>query len=258
MKKALCIASMLALASVAFASTPAGSATIFITNSADPYGLVKAENAFVATQQQIEDGGTLYNVDLIDLGDGPAYSLKNSGDMTAAMPTIDPTAGEFGYIWIKFDQTAKNAKVQGLSLEWSNATDVCYYVLRDDFTDNWTRRWEGPVTEPTVPEYHQNPQVLAAVTSNGLKIADGQQLQAFYGNETGTLAKKSDTVFLLGAIAFEEGMYDATGLLPQAINFSGQLDTDPVFPVTVMGAHIVPEPASLLLIGLAGLLIRRR
>jgi len=267
MKKALVVLAIAALASTAMA---AETVTIFMTSSADPYGLTNPAKAMDPTG--LIYSGTQYDgYDLGTWGTDPANGLAEYGvtpigtDLAPATPTIDPAAGEFAYIWLRMDDVKKNAKVRGIDIGISgDVTDVAYYVVDDTAGDPGVKRWDGVYTPPTEPEFKMNPQILAAVTSNGLINAaatpfDQQNLQLFYGNEVSggvPPTTTADSVYLLGAVEFGLGNYGADIYL-------GDLGLDIIQTVgdveIVLGsANVIPEPASMLLLGLAGFFLRRR
>ena len=267
MKKALVVVAILSMAGFALAQ---GTIDIYLTNSADGIGLTKPEKAFDPTGHEF-DGAEWDGYDFSDWGDGYGvpYALNGYADVPTEEVTIDPTEGEFAYIWVKMTQVVKNKKMQGLHIGWiaegsDLVTEAAYYIGNDlNGTGAGAKRWDGVYTMEDEPEFKANPMNLAAVTSAGLKNTDSApypaMLQGFYGNQvSGGVPPviKADSIWLIGAVSFVEGDYMAEGFLGSLeYAFEGGYQPD---GLTIHGAHIIPEPASMLLLGLAGLLIRRR
>jgi hypothetical protein len=234
------------LALVSFASADV---RFFFTSSADPAGLNDTSLAFEDTA----GNGT----DFTD------YAL-NGNKPSVGVPTINPTLGQFLYLWVKFEGEANNVKIQGINLsvdQDANELDRGIYIGNDE-NDSGEFRWE-PSSQTT------DPMVLVAVTKNGVKNSNSN-LWLYYGG--------ADRVALLGALQFAEGKYEVRiGLERQGVSYSGkpspkvklgagdeQFDGSVQPPGTETryakepSAVVVPEPAGLLLLALAGLALRRR
>jgi hypothetical protein len=263
MKKALVVVAALALTAPLYA----GGVNIFVTSSADPYGLTIPGNAFNPTGGAHDFDSPYYRADYSDYPPTEyAVTASDPTGLIGTIPSIDPGAGEFGYIWFNITDMPAGAKLQGLHLGWGEAADLAYYI--GDDSDGWSafagsKRWDGAYTMPGEPEFKMNPQVLAAVTAYGIKNAanptDVLNLQTYAAmTDPPPPPVAWSSTHLLGAIAFEDtgAERDVEGFLADlGISFSGGVQTD---FVNIYGAHVLPEPASLLLLGLAGLLIRRR
>jgi len=222
----------------------------------------------------------------------PLYRLDRNVAIQAApaVPTIHPSVdGDTLYIWFQFVNEPWAQKVQGIQIGW-NAPGGMIGDLSYPVVDNVAgsggggaadlgKRWDGAYTGPLDPEFKQNPQILAAVQTWGL-VNQGaivyNEVKRWTGTNwavTGTGAGENlqgdfqyvepaeangASIFLLGAIKVADGMYDLTpyiGDLGIAKYPGGVLY--PANQIHLFGAHITPEPASLLLLGL-GLLLRRR
>jgi len=219
----------------------------------------------------------------------PQYRLdQNVAIQTGHVaPIINPAIdGDSLYIWAQFTAHTPDMKIQGMNIAWApgaNVAELAYYVV--DNTNGTTlannatkfKRWDGAYTGAIDPEFKLNPQILAAVQTLGLNnseaakrwaastwkstnVGPGENLQGEYVyDDAGTPDDPEDdtasTIYLLGAIKVLPGMYDLMPVMGElGITTTGG---EMVAPVNFVGAHIIPEPASMLLLGL-GLLLRRR
>ena len=225
MKKALALVAMLGLVAVASADLE-----IFFTPASAGYGLSDAAYDFKPTE------GTQKDLDF--------YALK--GGNTPATPGSAPNVdvGETAYLWVHFIDDG-GAKIQGLDLDVKGATigENAYYLL-DDQKTWYDKRWDGAYTAGA-PEFKKNPQVLVGVTAWGIQNKPGMD----------SLFNVTEHTGLLGAFKFTTAGQTALAELgPLGVSYKGL----PAPKVAFTGINVVPEPASLLLLGLAGLLIRRR
>jgi hypothetical protein len=137
---------------------------------------------------------------------------------------------------------------------------VAYYAQnnKQDAAPLNQKRWDGVIT-PGAPEFKNNPQTLVAVTAAGIaKInADAAVPQNWNMSkwQAGTASQPRTSVTLLGAVKVPTvGVYSIQ--MTQA-NFASDAENPvPIGPAGFFG--VIPEPTSMLLLGLAGLLIRRR
>jgi len=260
MKKVLCVIALLMMVASASASV-----RVFVTSSADPYGLTIPANAFQPTFSTVYSNGVNEN----------AYDYYYDHFVAAAFPPIDAPSGDlltpvdiqdgnWAYIWFQFQNEPKLRKVNGLEVTISfygtpydpnepstHPPVVTNYYLCNDKQGTGTKRWDGTATPPGYPEWHNNPQILVAVDADGIQNgADAPSLMYHY--QEGTNPRTG--VALLGAVAapFDGTIYEIA--ITEA-NYSEPPNPD-LAPAAVF--RFVPEPASLVLLALAGLVLRRR
>jgi hypothetical protein len=232
---------------------------IFLTTSSEGYGLVDTGNACIPTESEVDLDGNNTNPYDYYYGEGP---FVVDAFPPAAHPggAVTLAPGDYAHIWLQFDTSVpKGRKINGMVIEITDmggdpvlgATPV--YFLQNDIGASGTKRWDGPATAPDYPEYiGNNPQVLVAVTAFGLQKSNQEIPHQMYTGSAGGF------ITLLGTLCV-----DATDYMPGEynidiidINYSeGTADPD-----NWGGASftVTPEPASLLLLGLAGLVLRRR
>jgi hypothetical protein len=257
MKKALTLLGILAVVGVANATV-----RVFVTSSSDPYGLENPANHMTPTVSSVDAGGSDFNTyDYYSPGFGPgplrvgAFPPSASPAGTDGSPIQIPSGG-FGYIWLQY-QSEPAAKINGLNVLITDPSSpdglahnvyTTYYLCNNVFTTG-NKRWDGTATPPGYPEWHNNTQTMVAVTAYGIKnLVPVLGEQFWSGAAAGRIA-------LLGAVdAPSDGsIYHVDITL---INYA---DTAMPTPSVTGGVfQFVPEPTSLLLLGLAGLLIRRR
>jgi hypothetical protein len=257
MKSILGIAILLAVTATAGATV-----RVFVTTSSDGYGLNESQNAFRPTFDQglFDYGHDFYNSYLGPGSTGnPAtchgFSVSNFPPETAPSGTlaepVEILPNDWAYIWFQFQDEPKTAKINGLVVDITGPAgfSTTYYLQDDTNGEPPRQRWDGTATAPGYPEWHNNPQTVVAITANGL-VNGSDDPQMMFDNQSGTTYRTG--VALLGAINnIGAGTYN--------INITDIAYATPPNPTVAGGVfHMVPEPASALLLGLVSLLIRRR
>lgn len=231
MKRQLAIAIMLASCSDACAVVQ-----IFFTNSASGYGLTDPARAFQPTAFAQTDAASYQVVAFPPL------------DAWGQIPAIDYPGGQFAYIWARFSGEPNNRKIARLHLDLDEVpAEVAYYIMDDIGGSNGLKRWDGAYEPPNALEFRQDPQILAAVSSNGIKNAsNASQSWNLYDHLTRTA--------LLGAVRYyTPGIRSAT-LGQLGLSFGGFTQGIAEFGSAFWG----PEPGALLLLATTALLVRRR
>jgi hypothetical protein len=263
MKKVLCLAAILAFATAANAVD----GRLFITGWDEGYGFTDPSVACIPTASEVDLDGNNYNALDYYYGYGPYVMgtyppADHAGYGMGAPLTLDKTMGDGAYLWLQFsDDAAKGMNINGLQIEVLDAgtgepaaiAPVAYYLANDIQAYPGRKRWDGPATGPDYPEFSgNNPQVLVAVTAYGLKkTLPPTPDQYFSGGTLGNIA-------VLGSICLDE--MDPNGdyyIAITDINLT-EGETTPADWMADTYFTVTPEPASLLLLGLAGLVLRRR
>jgi hypothetical protein len=251
MKKVLTLLTVLALVGTASATV-----RVFVTTSSDAgnYGLENDANHMVPTVSTVIAAGDSTNgIDYADYYGVPgplrpaAYPPANapSGDLVTPVPIAD---GDFAYIWLQFQNEPKGSKINGLTVEITGGpVSTTYYLCNNlqSYPAIAVKRWDGTATPPGYPEWHNNPQTMVGVTAYGI--------QNFGTSKPDQLWDGTGRIALLGAV---EAAADGTVFNVAITNINYSAGVTP----TVAGGvfQFLPEPTSLLLMSLAGLLIRRR
>jgi hypothetical protein len=280
MKKVLCVLAVLAVVAVVNANV-----RIIVTKSSEVYGLNETQNHNIATFSTVDADGVntnAYDFYYSYLGAGTTGdpSTCNGFSVSAGkFPGISAPQGsianpieiqldEFGYIWFMFDNEANGSKIKGLKITINDVTvpgvapeaglGATYYYQNDKQNLSSQYRWDGQVDQPGQPQFHHNPQTLVGVTSPAISAdrLDSPWNMYDYISKSGT---GTTGVYLLGAIdpdvAYRTGHTYEIGIMSGLdIEYASGL------PGTLVHGYfkLVPEPASLLLLGLAGLVLRRR
>jgi hypothetical protein len=252
------------------ATTASATVRVFVTPSSSGYGLEDHVNAFVPTASAVDADNNVWNgfdyENYYTGVPGPlrpgAYPPADSPSGTCDDPILIPE-GDFAYIWLQFQGEPKLQKIRGLLVEISFCgTGVVppsvanpgpgqvystYYLCNNmSHPLIGTQRWNGTATPPDYPEWHNNPQTMLSVTAYGMVNHAVDVAWNLWKGGTWCMA-------LLGAVTAP-----ADGAT-YAINITniGYATGDP--PTLAGGVfQFLPEPAGWLLMGLGGLLLRRR
>jgi hypothetical protein len=253
MKKAMCLFGMLAMVASASATV-----RVFVTGSDSGYGLENNANAFIPTVSTVT--ADFQNLNTYDYytssgGAGPirpgTYPPTDAPSGTLGSPVMIDSG--FAYVWLQFQSEPAGANINGLIVEIDHAGTT---TPAADITSAWylcnnkntlgTKRWDGEATPPGYPEWTNNPQSFVAITASGITNLLAATPSQLWGGGAARIA-------LLGAIEvpFDGAEYEIR--IPLINYASGTTPT-----LTSGFFTFTPEPTSLLLLGLAGLLVRRR
>jgi hypothetical protein len=182
------------------------------------------------------------------------------------------TCDEWVYIWGQFYNETGGTKVFSAVLQFVDAATgdlvdcvepVWYKVDDMGFPGGARERWDGASTEAdNYSTFRMNPQSLTAVTANGMKNVGAVGNEQWNLYSAGAQDGIGGRIHLLGAVRCTDLCCPGTYTIQVPTDVNG----DPLFVISpanptwpIIGSFTcVPEPASMLLLGLAGLLIRRR
>lgn len=213
---------------------------IYLSGSNSAYGLTNPDLAF----KPILDPPGVIPPDPYS-----GYQLINGAVPAFGDVEVD-FANEWLYIWLKFDGEPNSVTMQGLNLAVEPADKVerlAYYVMDNESMDGSNeKRWDGDVT---TGRFTTNPVILAAVTAKGLKNTNVGGLS----HDPLWVGAGGIRTALIGAVEMAPDTTLATlSLGPLGIQYAGG-----AVPAVAFGTAY-PEPATLLLLAVAGLLSRRR
>lgn len=168
-------------------------------------------------------------------------------------PTVEPDG--FAYLWVHFDQDELiNTKINGLEgLGVTGASQVAWYYA----WGSTGKRWDGEVAGLQTMLV-SNPASLIAVTAKGLQALGAEDAGNLYYAETSGFPPVVDPQYntaLVGAVKCGSGLM--TGYVDGISTDLGGFPHDLGWTF-LNGVNCIPEPASLMLLGLAGLFLRRR
>ncbi len=234
---------------------------IFFTKSSDPYGLTKPQNAFAPSFGAGLDAAE-FDVDENPLD--PPLAVAAFPTYRPAVSHTDPTR-EFLYVWVQFYSTGApgdpnylpvNGTLVSLTLAVHASPDaIAWYRVDNSNSIDGLKRWGGAATAPNYPEFRQLNQDLNSGAAYGImnsSTANPTQLWSG-GSNNGT----SGRIALLGAI--KPSFADVVTFRVTAPQATYRTPDGSTYPVaTSVASWFIPEPASVLLLGLAGPLMRRR
>jgi len=210
---------------------------------------------------------------------------------STAVPSINPKgidgiAGnaddEFVYAWVQF-YNETGAKLRSWMPGVVNTTNgnstanvgATWYRCDNQGGTPAKLRWQGFATSPAFPEFHANPITLAGVTAEGIlnqsALAEGEDADENGYPDTYTRTEqwnlyRGDDFVANGPTSQSNasriallGSFQPTDNGTYSIAQFAEVDLNGLVATPLAGSFIVtPEPASMLLLGLAGLMIRRR
>jgi len=285
MKKVLIVCALLALATVASANV-----RIFLTlaGQSDNIGLDNFGSALIPTVSSVDPNNVMTNrfdyanadftaglhtinqtaqADLGPTGNGLYPSNSQAGITTIA-------AGQTAYIWLQFNRDGAGTyaacggdKLNGLKLQGSGSASftAAWYMQNDGVIAN-NKRWDGTATPPNYPEWithNGQTETMVGVNAAGLvNNATDAGWNLYVGKNGGSANPTTQgRIALLGAIKFDANQSGTFNIVfPESeynLNYSFANNATDTFALPT-GIVVTPEPASLALLGLAGLLIRRR
>lgn len=271
MKKALLLVAVLGLVASASADVK-----IYFSPVSGPAGLTNDAVALQPTAGAHQD--YLYDSGYPDYAQLPGP--YNGVTFPTAFDTPTVGIGEPVYIWFKINETTawNGFKIQGLGLDLkatsgaepalndgsvpdARIANIAYYVMDNTsgVGSHTAKRWDGDQTANT---FQKDKISLTAVTAYGILNSTTANAGNLY--QAGVATGATSRVALLGAVSFNApGEYFFTyrgDVVPSdQLSVAGHAEiTGSTTPLVSGHVIVTPEPASMLLLGLASLFIRRR
>lgn len=234
----------------------AASATleVYFDGSSSPHGLLNPALAFVPTLSESVDGNDTISFD--DIGaDGYSYTRLNPQSApTFATPSISPAAGEWLYIWLRFNGEPQNVSILGMQLQIEPANrvaEIAWYAMDNEaFAGNGQLRWNG-----TYHMFHDNPGVLVSGTTAGItnRTASAVSQDSLWAGSA--RAALIGAVRMLPPAAGESNYVTSLSQGPLGVAYKGTIYITPAFGTAI----ITPEPTTVgLAIAACGFLRRNR
>jgi hypothetical protein len=178
-----CAAAVLAV--LALAGTAGATVRVFVTASSSGYGLEDPANHMLPTASTVyadgqdENAYDYANYEYLTLGPlrPGSYPPYDAPSGTVSDPVAVP-AGDWAYVWLQFQQgEPKGAQIVGLQtailesgITWDPNDPVLppgisttHYLCNNAMLQiGPQKRWAGMATPPDYPEWHNNPQDMAA------------------------------------------------------------------------------------------------
>lgn len=175
---------------------------VFFTCSAQPYGLTDPALALQPTLA-FEDVNT--GTPGFEGHDSDSYQVAAFPPLAAWGQTPEIHAGEFAYIWIRFNNETNSRRILNLSIDLTGTpAEVAYYVVNDHAISDIHLRWGGSYDAPDADAFRQDPQILSSSTSYGIYNRAVTQVDAW------NLYDAATRTALLGAVRFPPHSGDVT------------------------------------------------
>jgi len=271
MKKAIVLVAVLGLVAMANADV-----RIFFTKGGTGTGITNPAMAFLPTGGLGNDG-QITDPDSGDVSPGAYYLTGAPPAYTTDIPTVDATLGEFVYVWLQFYTVGtvpqfdehgnpiggastylpNNGVLFSASMESTNANQQFAWYKYDnsnpDELGGNSYRWDNSADQLTGSTV-----AFTAVQGTGIKNATAASLNFGQQSRTALLGAIKPSTDALGLQSMT-ALLDNYGLPAFAFKISTVNGGAGYSVLPTFGQYnVIPEPASMLLLGLAGLLIRRR
>jgi hypothetical protein len=274
MKKALVLVAMLGLVASANATVhlfwTGGDAGYGLTNQGQINPVSNEAYEFTPSAADVSDDTVPTYTNNLDYS-GSHYDVSTFPTFANAATDLTEDTTKMAYLWIQFEGENDGVKLLSAMFDYSFEGDATWapnqvtYYKQDNlggtpdangFPTN-KKRWDGASTMPGYGEFEQDPQTLTAVTGYG--IVNAAKIANMFNPDMWNMWDADNRVALVGAVDISEN-----NIGTMSINIPTDGNGDPLFVISnvptapVVHGVTIPEPASMLLLGLAGLLIRRR